>query len=378
MGEFEILTYVQRQNPYLLFQEPLIEISDDDIDSFVKEKANGLQKDQLSHNFNRRMLKNLLSNCNNKVLIDRDSEWIIIDSYYAHIDYVLEVRKGDCKWYYSSDGFTDLVYDYLNWKKGYELNFYEACINYTLSINKLVEFLKKWDGHIIIINAIPARNSFSLKHYKSKLMDNPIYECSQSARFCNLIAKLLKCYIINLPNVVMSKDGFSVHYTDTLKDYLKNCVLGIVHGQYNQPMIELDYYCHMEEQQLVDESMIRTVEYKKNTIKKMKSTNPLIQARQFHALFNLCNIDNYYCLLLGDCYYFGYGTIVDREKAKKYYDIAYRSKIPKAYKRLIDYYLSDLNDHNRRELLILLNKYVKKEDPYSISIYKKYYQGHTD
>ena len=380
----KVCTYIQRHNPFLLFQKPMMEITDRDIDQFRKSPfSNGLERDVLSHNFNRRMLKNQLSFANKDRLLEKDVEWLIIDSFYAQIDYTLKVEHGNDYWLFSSDTYTDMISDFINFKgdNSFKQHMLDGCINYRLYQDSLIQYLKKWDGRIIVINSGPIPNSFSLKHYKAEINEHIDEKQAQSAHFCKILVENLHCHLICLPSLLSSRDGYCVHYSDAIQEYIAKSIMMIIEGADDvktsvmrlnyEEVIEKEQYRNKIKKYIKQEDLVR---------KKLQSFNPYVQARYFYISSLLSQKSFQFYLTLGDAYYRGWGVDKDDEKALSCYRIAYKNNVKGAYACLIRYYMNKCDsEDNLLTLYKILSKYVKKEDQFAIEIFTQlYYAGNFD
>lgn len=244
---FRVFGYVQHQNPFLLFQQPLdIELTEEDLIEYCNDSrtANWI-KDRLSHSFNRRVLIELF-NCKSKeTLLNRKAEWIVLDTYYTYCSPLLVVSYKGKTVYYQDDTNARMIFEIIQTNPKFSsvtANLVEATPNMSYQVKKITDYLKKhWpatvtpngtDNHInynvFLISTEPAlfyhkNNTITIK------TDPKYYEKLQlNNKATSLFTSNINCYVISPPGPVVSCDDTQIHYSYYTNQLILNIIVNTI------------------------------------------------------------------------------------------------------------------------------------------------------
>mgnify|MGYP004657292727 CR=1 FL=1 len=233
--EYSVKAFVQRQNPFLIFQHTNVNISPEE---FEKYYLNMLEThpdcpltNRMYHKFNRRSMRTLINGNACSRLLDNKGDWIVMDTHYAQS---LDAwRLSDGRWFQASyscymDTVTELIPEYANM----HIEKFYANINMDMLADSLSKFLKdNWNGKIILINSRPAE--YRVYNGNTIPLKTDEYFKESSKHMCKIISDRIPVHLIELPEKLVSRDGNLVHYTNDTLAYIRSEIDSIIKQHYN-------------------------------------------------------------------------------------------------------------------------------------------------
>lgn len=231
--EYSIKAFVQRQNPFLMFQKPVAYTSRDQFDKYYEDmKEHRLDcplTNRMYHDFNRRSMLTLINGSGPSRLLDNKGDWIVLDTHYAQSPEMWYLRSDNgCRMFQSSYScYLDTVVDLIPHYKDSILDRVQANVNMTLMADTLCEFLKdNWQDRIILLNSRPA-DLRSTDAGDVPMNVDPSFR-SSSEHMCKVVSDRIPVHILSYPDVLKCRDGNFVHYTEDILRWFRNRIDSII------------------------------------------------------------------------------------------------------------------------------------------------------
>lgn len=216
--QYSIKAFVQRQNPFLMFQKAPVSVTRERFDRYyldmLESRPDCPLTNRMYHNFNRRSMLTLINGSGPAKLLDNKGDWIVLDTHYVQSpDMWLLESGGDSRTFQASYAcYLDTVIDLIDTYEGYRLERLIANANMTLLADRLCGFLSKhWGDRVILIDSRPADVRRTAEG------DVPIYSepsfRDASSHMCKLLSERIPLHLIALPEGLACRDGNPVHYT---------------------------------------------------------------------------------------------------------------------------------------------------------------------
>lgn len=190
--------------------------------------------------FLKRSICTLLNGVSWNRLNDNFSEWLILDNYYfTHKLYLISGCGGSQKILQFPGEVKKEIFRIITTNPkyaGYTIEELDAVPNYPLLIKNIIAKLQRWNGKIIILDAVRAnhlidhdgsiinidKNESYLRHYSTKM-----------------IMDSLDCFYISVPdniyaNYYKSCDKNPVHYGKEVYEYYSKAISAIINNKPNQ------------------------------------------------------------------------------------------------------------------------------------------------
>ena len=228
--QYKIRAFVQRQNPFLIFQHTNISVNDEQFEDYyemMKEKHPECPlTNRMYHKFNRRSMRTLINGNARSRLLDNKGDWIVLDTHYAQSPDIW--RLSDNRLFQASyacylDTVTELIPQYA----GMNVERLHANVNMTLMADELSFFLDKhWHNKIILIDSRPSE--YRIHNGVETPIVTDISFRDSSKKMCDLLAERIPVHIIGLPEHLISRDGNLVHYTQDILEFIRHRIDEIV------------------------------------------------------------------------------------------------------------------------------------------------------
>lgn len=234
--EYSIKAFVQRQNPFLIFQHTNININSEEFEKYyldmLETHPDCPLTNRMYHKFNRRSMRTLINGNACSRLLDNKGDWIVIDTHYAQSSDAW--RLSDGRWFQASyscyiDTITELVPKYTDMY----IEKFHANINMTMMADSLSQFLRQhWDNRIILINSRPAE--YRIHNGNILPLKTDEYFKTSSKHMCKIIMDRIPVHLIKLPERLISRDGNLVHYTSDTLAYIRSEIDSVIKRHYSQ------------------------------------------------------------------------------------------------------------------------------------------------
>ncbi len=231
--EYVIKAFVQRQNPFLMFQKPARIVDRDAFEDYYESMRDRYPDcpltNRMYHRFNRRSMLTLINGSGPSRLLDNKGDWIVLDTHYVQSSdmWLLRSDKEDRMFQASYSCYLDTVIDLIPEYADCELKRVFANANMTLMTDRLCRFLDEhWHNHVILINSRPAE----MRDTGDGLVpvhSDPSFRMA-SEHMCRLISERIPVHMIEPPRDLTSRDGNPVHYTRDMLGWIRQRVDEIV------------------------------------------------------------------------------------------------------------------------------------------------------
>ena len=233
--DYRIKAFVQRQNPFLIFQHTDAIVGSEQFEEYYNRMLDAHPDcpltNRMYHRFNRRSMRTLINGNACSRLLENKGEWIVMDTHYAQSPDLWRLSDGRL-FQASYSCYLDTVIELIPQYRDLSVERFTANINMTLMADELCRFLDRfWHDRIILIDSRPSE--FRLRDG----MEMPIkIDCSfkdSSERVCELISERIPVHVIRLPEHLVSRDGNLVHYTPEIMRYIRDGIDDIVRRHCN-------------------------------------------------------------------------------------------------------------------------------------------------
>lgn len=228
--DYRIKAFVQRQNPFLIFQHTDIVISADRFEEYYGKMLDTHPDcpltNRMYHRFNRRSMRTLINGNACSRLLENKGDWIVIDTHYAQSSDLWRLSDGRL-FQASYSCYLDTVIELIPQYKGMTVERHMANVNMTVLADRLCCFLDEfWHDRVILIDSRPSE--FRIRNG----VETPIWSDhsfnDSSERMCELISERIPVHIIRLPEHLVSRDGNLVHYMPDVMRYIRDGIDDIV------------------------------------------------------------------------------------------------------------------------------------------------------
>lgn len=245
--KYEVKSYIQRHNPFLILQSSDENYLIDEID------VNLLKYADFTHNFNRRMILSLINNNAKNLLLSRKGDWIVIDTHYAY-GTLMRLSYPSGQSIYFQSGYALYAEELLRKIPKFascSIEKLDATINMDYFVDDFCDFLKSnWGTKIIIINETPAKSvMFGDGDIEPLISPVTPWDSLHCLHMCEILKQKLNCHFIDIPFITLSRDSDEshVHYTHLIMEYLKNAIDLITSRNYNLDLLRIQYCCKLED-----------------------------------------------------------------------------------------------------------------------------------
>ena len=212
---YDVKKYSFNCHPLLMFQQRLSSLTIDD------DQIEKLPNPEFTHKFPRTMMKKVIQGGLDKDLLNDKGEWIVVDTHYS-IYNATKVTAGEISFIEQSN-YAEYIKQFVknnNYKVTVEK--FNKSIDVENYLPDFIEYMKNWEGKIILLISKPSRHYISNKKIYEVNSDVYYQDLISNYTFGKIISENIDCHILDIPFDPISADKRSyVHYTQTTFNYLK-------------------------------------------------------------------------------------------------------------------------------------------------------------